>query len=34
MRERCVMADRAEKGRLLDEAEAVTGRHRKALIRA
>jgi hypothetical protein len=34
MRERYVMADRAEKGRLLDEAVAVTGRHRKALIRA
>jgi hypothetical protein len=34
MRERYVIAGRAEKGRLLDEAVAVTGRHRKALIRA
>lgn len=34
MRERYVMATRREKGRLLDEAVAVTGRHRKGLIRA
>ena len=33
MRERYVGATRREKGRLLDEAVAVTGRHRKALIR-
>lgn len=33
MRERYRVATRAEKGRLLDEAVAVTGRHRKALIR-
>ena len=34
MRERYVVATRREKGRLLDEAVGVTGRHRKALIRA
>jgi hypothetical protein len=34
MRERYVMATRKEKGRLLDEAVTVTGRHRKGLIRA
>lgn len=34
MRERYVVANRGEKGRLLDEAVAVTGRHRKSLIRA
>ena len=34
MRERYESADRTEKGRLLDEAVTVTGRHRKALIRA
>ncbi len=34
MRERYVMATREEKGRLLDEAMEVTGRHRKSLIRA
>ena len=34
MRERYRMASRPEKGRLLDEAGAVTGRHRKSLIRA
>ena len=34
MRERYVIADRKGKGRLLDEAVAVTGRHRKGLIRA
>ena len=34
MRERYVGATRREKGRLLDEAVAVTGHHRKALIRA
>ncbi|MBI2828132.1 MAG: DDE-type integrase/transposase/recombinase [Acidobacteria bacterium] len=34
MRERYVIADRAAKGRVLDEAVAVTGRPRKALIRA
>jgi len=34
MRERYVVANRTEKGRLLDEAVTVTGRHRKALIRA
>ena len=34
MRERYVIANRKEKGRLLDEAVAMTGRHRKALIRA
>ena len=34
MRERYVIANRKEKGRLLDEAVAVTGRHRKGLIRA
>jgi hypothetical protein len=34
MRERYLMAKRPEKGRLLDEAVAVTGRHRKGLIRA
>ena len=34
MRERYVVATRREKGRLLDEAVAVTGRHRKALIRS
>jgi hypothetical protein len=33
MRERYVVATRAEKGRLLDEAVTMTGRHRKALIR-
>ncbi len=33
MRERYVIASRAEKSRLLDEAVAMTGRHRKALIR-
>lgn len=33
MRERYLVASRAEKGRLLDEAVAVTSRHRKALIR-
>lgn len=33
MQERYVVANRREKGRLLDEAVAVTGRHRKALIR-
>jgi hypothetical protein len=33
MRERYLVASRREKGRLLDEAMAVTGRHRKALIR-
>lgn len=33
MRERYLMASRPEKGRLLDEAGAVTGRHRKSLIR-
>jgi len=34
MRERYLIATRREKGRLLDEAVAVTGRHRKGLIRA
>lgn len=34
MRERYVTADRAMRGRLLDEAVAVTGQHRKSLIRA
>jgi len=34
MRERYVIAKRREKSRLLDEAVAVTGRHRKGLIRA
>lgn len=34
MRERYVVANRREKGRLLDEAVAMTGRHRKGLIRA
>jgi hypothetical protein len=34
MRERYGMATRREKSRLLDEAVAVTGRHRKGLIRA
>jgi hypothetical protein len=34
MRERYVTADREAKGRLLTEAVAVTGRHRKSLIRA
>ena len=34
MRERYVIAKRGEKIRLLDEAVAVTGRHRKGLIRA
>ena len=34
MRERHVVADRQHKGRLLDEAVAMTGRHRKSLIRA
>jgi hypothetical protein len=34
MRERYVVARRPEKTRLLDEAVAVTGRHRKGLIRA
>ena len=34
MRERYVVATRPEKSRLLDEAVAVTGRHRKGLIRA
>ncbi len=34
MRERYVIAPRREKSRLLDEAVAVTGRHRKGLIRA
>ena len=34
MRERYVTADRVEKGRLLDEAVAVTDLHRKSLIRA
>ena len=34
MRERYVTADRRAKGRLLDEAVALTGRHRKSLIRA
>jgi len=34
MRERYVTADRDAKGRLLDEAVAVTGQHRKSLIRA
>jgi hypothetical protein len=33
MRERYIVATRQEKGRLLDEASTVTGRHRKALIR-
>jgi hypothetical protein len=33
MRERYLDADRAAKGRLLDEAVTVTGRHRKSLIR-
>ena len=33
MRERYVIANRKAKGRLLDEAVAVTGRHRKGLIR-
>jgi hypothetical protein len=34
MRERYVVADRATKHQLLDEAVAVTGHHRKSLIRA
>ena len=34
MRERYVIATRREKSRLLEEAVAVTGRHRKGLIRA
>jgi len=34
MRERYLIAKRQEKSRLLDEAVAVTGRHRKGLIRA
>lgn len=34
MRERYVRADRVVKSRLLDEAVAMTGRHRKSLIRA
>jgi hypothetical protein len=34
MRDRYVTADRQTKGRLLDEAVAITGRHRKSLIRA
>ena len=34
IRERYAKADRKEKGRLLDEAAQVTGRHRKSLIRA
>ena len=34
MRERYLIATRREKGALLDEAVAVTGRHRKGLIRA
>jgi len=34
MQERYVIANRKEKGRLLDEAVAMTGRHRKGLIRA
>ncbi len=34
MRDRYVTADREAKGRLLDEAVAMTGRHRKSLIRA
>ncbi len=34
IRERCAKADRKEKGRLLDEAAQVTGRHRKSLTRA
>ena len=34
MRERYILADRQQKGALLDEAVAVTGRHRKSLIRA
>jgi hypothetical protein len=34
MRDRYVTADRETKGRLLDEAVAMTGRHRKSLIRA
>lgn len=34
MNERYIAADRTEKGRLLDEAVAMTGRNRKALIRA
>jgi hypothetical protein len=33
MQERYVQADRKERGRLLDEMEAVTGLHRKSLIR-
>jgi hypothetical protein len=34
MRERYLRADRRGKGRLLDETVAMTGRHRKSLIRA
>ncbi len=34
MRDRYVTATREAKGRLLDEAVAITGRHRKSLIRA
>jgi hypothetical protein len=33
MQERYVQADRKERGQLLDEMEAVTGLHRKSLIR-
>ena len=33
MKKRYVEADRKEQGRLLDEMEAVTGMHRKSLIR-
>ena len=33
MQKRYVKADRKERGRLLDEMEAVTGEHRKTLIR-
>ena len=33
MRGRYMLADRAEQSRLLDEMEAVTGMHRKSLLR-
>ena len=33
VKRRYVQADRKERGRLLDEMEAVTGLHRKSLIR-
>ena len=33
MQERYLQADRKERGQLLDEMEAVTGLHRKSLIR-